>query len=265
MSNRKTKSAPCQACGSAVVYHGPSMIDGAPIVAIVTNIVRASHNPKTGPMSQLYILRADVDPIVAIQSGADVSICGRCGHRGNKGKARSCYVSVLHAPASIYRAFRRGSYATMAPELVALQLRARGRNLRLGAYGDPAALPEYVLRYLTNVIPGHTGYTHSWRSFPQLAPYLMASVDSAAEAAYAQSLGWRYFRTRAPEQPLRKGEIACPAAEESGKRSACDRCRLCNGATAGDRRANIAIVVHGNPVVVVHALNFIRSNAAAAA
>lgn len=248
--------------GSAIVYEGPSAFDGQPIVAIVTNIIRPSKNDKTGRMAQLYILCADLSPIQAIKTGRDSSICGTCGLRGCGGKQRGCYVNVPNAPQQIYRAYRAGHYARVAPEDVALDLRARGKNLRLGAYGDPAAIPEFVLRYLTNIIPGHTGYTHAWQRFPNLQPYLMASVDSAAEASAAQALGWRTFRTRADEQPIGAREIACPASAEAGKLTDCDHCRLCNGTTTNDRRANITIVVHGNPVVVVHALKFVRNIAA---
>jgi len=57
----------------AIVYQGPSMIDGAPIVAIVTGLTRKSKNEKTGNMAQVFILRADMSPLQAIASGADGS------------------------------------------------------------------------------------------------------------------------------------------------------------------------------------------------
>ena len=52
---------------------------------------KASRNPKTGPMVQLWILRADVHPMEAISTGTDSSICGGCKHRGANGRERSCY------------------------------------------------------------------------------------------------------------------------------------------------------------------------------
>ncbi len=54
-----------------VLYQGPSLLDGLPIVAIAT---MRSTNPKTGPVPQTWILRADVPPMDAVRTGADASI-----------------------------------------------------------------------------------------------------------------------------------------------------------------------------------------------
>ena len=241
---------------SAIVWQGPSAFDHAPIVAIVTSLDARSHNLKTGPMAQLWILRSDVPPIDAAASGADGSICGDCGLRGIDGEPRGCYVILAHGPQAVYRKFRDGGYETIAPELIALRLRYAGLALRLGAYGDPAALPLWLLQSLTNVIARHTGYTHAWRTRPDLARYLMASADSPADVAHAHALGFRTFRTRAPEQPLLPDEISCPAADESGNRTTCERCNLCDGSRVNDRRRSVAILAHGT--TTVHALAFIR-------
>ena len=64
---------------SAIIYRGPSLLDGAPIVVIAIDSAR---NTKTGRMVQTYILRADMDPREANKTGADFSICGTCPHRG---------------------------------------------------------------------------------------------------------------------------------------------------------------------------------------
>ena len=45
-----------------VFYRGPSLLDGAPIIGIVTT---KSENRKTGPILQTWILRADLDPQAA--------------------------------------------------------------------------------------------------------------------------------------------------------------------------------------------------------
>lgn len=63
-----------------ILYEGPSMIDGAPIVVIV-NKIDGSDNAKTGAMVQTFIIRSDVAPVEALATGADVSICGDCEHR----------------------------------------------------------------------------------------------------------------------------------------------------------------------------------------
>jgi len=56
--------------GSAVVWEGPSMIDGSPIVVIITGMKpgSGSGNSKTGTMAQTYIIRSDMSPMEAIWS-----------------------------------------------------------------------------------------------------------------------------------------------------------------------------------------------------
>src|SRR5262245_25812018 len=130
---------------SFVFYRGPSMLDGAPIVAIATGLGR-TRNVKTGALVQTWIIRADQSPIDAVNNGNDASICGACPHRGEivdgKNVGRSCYVTVFQAPLSVYRTFAAGKYAEVTPaqaaELVA------DRVVRLGSYGDPAAVPADV-------------------------------------------------------------------------------------------------------------------------
>jgi hypothetical protein len=101
-----------------------------------------------------------------------------------------------------------------------------------------------VLRDITHGIY-HTGYTHAWRNRADLASLLMASADTVQDQIDASTSGWRTFRVRTAEETLAPREIACPASEESGKRTSCDSCGLCDGARTDDRRANIAIIVHG--------------------
>jgi hypothetical protein len=251
---------------SAIVYRGPSMFDrDSPIVAILTGIQGGSDNSKTGAkgrqLAQVYIIRADRDPLTAIRTGMDYAICQHCGLRGDHGKGRGCYVTIKNAPQSIYRAYARGSYAQLTPADAARLLRMHRVNLRQGAYGDPAALPIGVIRELAQGVRW-TGYTHAWTTHPELRPYLMASVDSAPEARTAAGMGWRYFRTRTPDMPVLPGESMCPASAEMQHRSSCAQCLLCDGAYgADDRRRNITIQVHGS-TATVHAVAFIRNKAA---
>ncbi len=246
---------------TAIVWEGFSALDPtAPLVAIITGMSGRSKNPKTGPMAQLWIIRSDRSPLDAIADGSDSAICGKCIFRGYKGKGRGCYVTVKNAPLAIYRKYARGGYQTMAPEYAALTLRDNGVALRLGAYGDPAALPAWLLQRLTDVIVSHTGYTHSWRNRPDLARYVMASADCPGDYALAHSMGFRTFRTRTSDQPMLTGEIACPASDEAGKRTTCEKCKLCNGADSNDKRKSIAIIVHG-AVASIHALRVIRNAA----
>ena len=58
-----------------ILQVGSSPIDGRPFVVILT---MNSKNRKTGNMAQVWILREDVDPVAAVASGADETICGDC-------------------------------------------------------------------------------------------------------------------------------------------------------------------------------------------
>lgn len=231
---------------SAVVWRGPSLFDGAPLIAIVTGLRGDNRNAKAGAgLAQLWILREDLAPLSAIATGADASICGSCKHRGDgNGRKRSCYVTVKTAPRAVWAAYRRGRYQTMRPEDVATHLASVNMGIRIGAYGDGAAIPASVIADLTSATR-HTGYTHAWRTRADLAPYLMASCDTPSEQAQASSEGWRTFRVRTSSQELAPREISCPASDEAGKRTTCSSCGLCNGAMAGDVRKDIAIIVHG--------------------
>lgn len=252
-----------------ILYEGPSAFDGAPIVCIATGLqARGSANGKTGAMIQTWILRADMAPTDAVRSGADASICADCMHRGAPGRTRTCYVVHAQAPQAVWRAYRRGRYTRTAdgpaewttPDALArlrTLLRASGRPVRIGSYGDPAALPLTIVSALASVHRKHTGYTHQWRHYPALAPYLMASADSLADVSAARALGFRTFRTGADASVPAAREISCPASAEAGYKSECVKCGLCDGASTGDRRASIRILPHG-----ASAVSFYKSAAA---
>ena len=230
-------------CG-VILYQGPSMIDGAPIVVIANRIVSESDNAKTGAMVQTFIIRQDMRPLDAARLGYDFSICGHCPHRpSNDG---SCYVNIGRSVESVYGAFMRGRYArphvdydtAILPDLFADNI------FRLGSYGDPAAAPIRVWQHATARVKARNGYTHQWREFPAFAALCMASVDSEAQAHEARSSGWRTFRVRTAAAPVMTGEIACPASEEAGKRTTCADCRACGG-TSAKARVSIVIAAHG--------------------
>lgn len=227
-----------------VLYEGPSLIDGKPIVMIATGFAGGgSSNRKTGAMIQTWILRSDIEPHEAIKSGEDASICGDCRHRGTGGKQRSCYVVVHQAPLSVYRAYKRGTY----PRLPGIHV-FNDRIVRLGAYGDPAGVPFEVLEGAVRNSAGHTGYTHQWsRCDARLRDLCMASCDSVDEHTAAANMGWRVFRTRDPAMeaaPRLPGEALCPASAEAGKKLTCEQCLACGGA-GGQRRGHIVISAHG--------------------
>jgi hypothetical protein len=225
-----------------VFYDGPSALDGAPIIGVA---VLRSKNVKTGDMVQTFILRADQSPLAAIDSGADASICGDCVHRGNDTRARTCYVDVAKSVQSVYAAWTRGAYPLMSPAQGARML--ADRAVRLGAYGDPAAIPARHWRALLRFASGRTGYTHQWRQAhaQQLRGFVMASADSASERDTARAMGWRTFRVRGADETLGAREIVCPASAEAGARRQCITCHACDGAARGPAQASVAIIVHG--------------------
>jgi hypothetical protein len=120
---------------SAIAYRGPSLLDSSPIVLVVTGLGRSSMNRKTGAMIQTYILRDTREaPVLHVKRGTDASICGDCKFAGGNG----CYVNVGQGPHAIHGAIRRGSYLTRSP--LEMSFLVAGKSLRLGSYGDPAAV-----------------------------------------------------------------------------------------------------------------------------
>jgi len=228
-----------------VIYRGPSMIDPrVEIVCIATGFVRDSDNAKTGPMVQTWIFRADMSPLESSKLGADSAQCGGCQHRGRLIggvlTGRSCYVNLGQGPRSIYVTFIAGDYATATADQLA-EL-GSGEIIRLGAYGDPAAVPVHIWDALLSRSAGHTGYSHQWKSarLRDVTRHVQASVDSEREAAQAVALGLGYFRVKAPSTPMLPGEVYCPA-DMPGSTVQCRDCQACNG-----KGARIVIDVHGS-------------------
>ena len=246
MNNTKRKLSVIKLPEAVVVYRGPSAINGAPIVAILTGIANPSNNPKTGPMVQLWILAADEAPHHAVKTGADSAVCGDCPMRPSVAKkGQACYVATYQAPRSVWASRR-----DMPVDLPGAVAAVRNRALRLGAYGDPAAIPESagVVQALTAAASTHTGYTHQWRKAfaAWLRPFCMASLDvgttaEALEACHAQ--GWRSFRAEVTADPVARREIVCPATTEAAAQ--CITCGLCDGARNGTKQPkSIVIAIH---------------------
>lgn len=230
------------ASGSVKVYDGPSLIDGARIVGVLTGLRRPSNNTKTGDMVQSWILRYDVAPHDAVKDGSDASVCGSCPlrrHTAAKGAAK-CYVRPHEAPLSVWRAHRDAPVVDLATARALLE----GRKLRRGSYGDPGAVPAGVWAALEGT--GATGYTHRWRDVGAgLSGQVMASVHGATEATEAWAAGWRTFRVLEPGEAPLQGEVTCPASREAGARTTCERCGLCDGKRGPtDRRKSVVIAAH---------------------
>lgn len=236
-----------------VIWEGPSVIDGAPIMVVATGIKTNSRNAKTGNLIQTWILRSDIKPTDATHTGADESICGACPHRGTlekqadgttKNVGRSCYVTVFQAPLNIFNTTHRGKYERVSLD-AARDIFAM-RNVRLGAYGDPAAVPFEVWAHVLEFAARGTGYTHQWKTCDsRFAQYCMASADSMQEAQEAQAKGYRTFRVGTHAESIVKGsEFLCPASKEAGQKTNCAACLACGGLSSPNR-ANVFIPAHG--------------------
>ena len=218
-----------------VVYEGPSVINGRPIVGIVTGLATPSTNIKTGPMAQLWILDGTTEPHIAVKTGEDESVCGDCPARN-----KWCYVTTFQGPLSVWRTWKRGGYQGYNASLL------RGHVLRFGAYGDPAALPTATLRKLGRVVDRFTGYTHAWRYCdPTIKSYCMASCDTLDDQKKASADGWRTFRVSSEDNDRQNGEVICPASAEAGNKITCYDCGACDGRRRPTVKSNIIIRAHG--------------------
>jgi hypothetical protein len=242
-----------------LIWQGPSLIDGSPIIVLATGVPTRkrdgakSGNSKTGDMIQTYILRADVNPVAVLRDGLDGSICGVCPHKSRAaGGSGACYVNVGQGPNSAWKSHQHTGSTPFDIE------RLRGRKIRFGSYGDPAAVPSHVWQQLADAAAGVTGYTHQWDADKlaaagyatdaadiKLAEWMMASADTAAEGRQARRLGFRSFIVRGPNDAKPKGAVVCPASAEGGKRTVCATCMSCGG-TGNGRRNDVTIIAHGS-------------------
>jgi hypothetical protein len=251
VTREPVKQSKPKAAKSSVIYRGPSLIDGAPIVAVA---VVKSGNTKTGNMVQTYIIRDDVAPVEASRIGADRSVCGDCPHRGQSHDGssgakqalnRSCYVVLGQGPTGVFKANQKGNY----PDALDHEARAAigaGRMVRLGTYGDPAAVPSEVWDSLISEAVGHTAYSHQngVAGADYRADLFMRSADTLDDALDAWSAGQRTFRVIASDaERIPEREVLCPASEEAGRRVTCEKCKLCAGSSIAAK--SVAIVAHG--------------------
>ena len=225
-----------------IIYEGPSLYDNAPIVVIATT---NTSNRKTGGMVQTWIIRQDVAPNYASRVGLDSSVCGNCVHKGQanpdkeSGVAdkRSCYVLLQQAPLAVFKAYKRGRYKHASPADI-----GKGQKVRVGSYGDGACVPQYIWDSLLSESLSYTAYTHA-ESNPMPSVY-MTSADSLLQAKLAWHRGERTFRVVKSVAEIDSSyEVICPASNEAGNRTTCDKCNLCKGNSI--KAKSIAIVDHG--------------------
>lgn len=155
-----------------IIYDGPSTINGAPVVVVLTSLRGKSHNEKTAgdalPMAQTYIIpRAMLEGMAPggrgagpwfqnLAAGRDYAACGACELRPAEVAAikalgmpapDSCY--VLNGPPDVAQGIVNGSYPVVTLDVAAGYVRdmlAAGRiaGVRGGSWGDPGAAPFAV-------------------------------------------------------------------------------------------------------------------------
>lgn len=220
-----------------IIDKGLSPLDGKPYVAIMT--VKTS-NRKTGPMMQVWILRSDISPVEAVNTGEDFTICGDCPHRKQKDGSRSCYVNIGQAPNSIYKAYKAGRYL-YDPMVMEARKAVKGKRLRWGAYGDPSIIKPMVVKTLNKHADAHTGYTHQWGHAwaSEFKGVFMASCDGFYDYVAASSTGWKTFSVVAKGYKP-SGIKLCPATAPNSK-AQCLTCSLCDG-----NKVNVYVEAHGS-------------------
>jgi hypothetical protein len=74
----------------------------------------------------------------------------------------------------------------------------------------------------------------------------MASCDNEKEYIKAKKLGWRSFRIRLDSSKrLLENEFVCPASNEAGNKTSCNKCKACMGLGAKTKK---------DPVIIIHGL-----------
>lgn len=188
----------------SVIYEGPSRIDGAPIVVIVTGLTTSSDNTKTDDMVQSWILRSDVSPLEALRTRADASICGGCPHRPQsvgfkrvKGITvqtwfkRSCYVDVSKAPTSVWKAYKRGSYRRSAGSAWKLWGSGSGSPVRMASlYRNGlrmdrvhAPMEKRTAPRCGDPVPSLSGQRSRSRKGQELGPWVLSGSSHRRGAA----------------------------------------------------------------------------------
>lgn len=225
------------------------MIDGAPIVAVATGLHGDSSNPKTGGMVQVWILPdAGVSPSQGFATDQDASVCGDCVHRGatdasGHRRGRVCYVNMF-GPDSVWRTLQAGKYGDVTPREASEIL--AGRRVRLGAWGDPAAVPFDVMSTVVARAAGRTGYTHQWRVCdPRWAGLVMASADSVEDYRRARAIGYRAFVVMPAGTTELAGAIQCV---EATRGTQCIDCLACDGTKNGTRPNAVSVWIHAHGI-----------------
>ena len=237
-----------------ILWEGPSRLNKEEIVVVG---ILESANVKTGNLIQTFIMPKNVDPITAINSGYDECVCGSCllkgriieSYRGNylgihhkttKNIGRVCYVRVDWVVNQAWNKYKSGGYPKYNYHQHSKLF--KGRKIRLGAYGDPLAVPLKIWQRYLKLCNGHTGYSKQWPNYRNnhYKNYVQASVFNEQEKIFANKVGFHTFRIKNKnDKNSLPGEITCPAS--INEKITCEKCMQCSG-----QKRNVVIDVHGS-------------------
>jgi hypothetical protein len=203
---------------------------------IVFNFQLGTGNSKTGNMIQ-----TNMYPEEWIKKGEilkdDTKVCFDCPH--SKGKNATCYVrkgtsamGMASKIKSIHKDYNMiGEYNSDV--LKVLIVMCSGRPVRFGSYGEPVLMGQSLVEKITDVASTWTGYTHQWhqQKYDWAKKYFMASVETRGQMMTAQLLGWRTFYVNTDASMDKSGLVTCPASKEGGRKTICEDCNLCKGAS----------------------------------
>ena len=180
---------------------------------------------------------------------ADADVCFDCPFSVSNGaKLTACYThkmqqysGFLSSLRSINTGLSWDEIPEFSPEIAQdIVTLSKGLYIRFGTYGEPSLIPLHLMRSLCNVATTWTGYTHQWAFRPEYSAFLMASCHSEGQAQYAASKGWRSFV--AAKEGI-SGLVNCPASDEAGFKTTCNKCGLCSG-TEGKGKKSVWILEH---------------------
>lgn len=240
------------------VWRGASLLTGEPVRVVISGYVIPSENTKMGYGAeslqdhQQYIqiwIFTDTEDFRPM----DRAICGDCGQRTYKGKSApflwedgaevmedvqgACYVRWGEGPRAAFEASNRNA----ALSLVAGSQLLADRLVRLGAAGDPAAVPAHVWKTLLKDCKSFTAYTHQWNrpEFQELKAFCMASTDSRAEEVKALAMGWSCFTADG------NGDSMGKECLNNSHNLSCAECRACDGMHRRSKPVAYKVAVHG--------------------
>ena len=231
--------------GAITIWEGPSEFDGTPIKVVMTGYIKDSENEKTGPLVQVFILPSDEKPIDAFKAKKS-SVCGDCIYNGG-----GCYVNWGRLTPTWSASKRKFISLELASWLVT------GLRVRLGAAGDPSAVPTYVWETLLKGADSWTGYTHSWKNCdPALRRIVMASCDNDDETKQAISLGWNVFHVHDGKIDDNIDYVRCLSGspDSNGLPKTCFSCMMCHGVRSSKARPLVvAEKLHGSTATLSQA------------